>query len=91
MKNETHTQLVESHGDSPVTIRMLVEMAQWHGWSLDTPISFEPDPEVEEQWFVRGVRLIPSAHSKDVWMIELDALPEHEWERVEAASEAVME
>ena len=51
-------ELCEEHGDRPITIRTLTEIAEREGWSLDTRLSVE-DVETEEKFFARGVSIMP--------------------------------
>lgn len=75
-------ELCEEHGDRPITIRTLTEIAEREGWSLDTRLSVE-DVETEEKFFARGVSIMPGRFGDEDWTFDLHFVHEDEWELVQ--------
>lgn len=60
-------------GDTATTIRVLTEIAEDQGWSLDAPLSVI-EPETEDTLYVRGARVLPNGS------IDLDLIHEDDCE-----------
>lgn len=68
-------------GDEPITIRSLVEIAEREGWDLDTRLAFF-DPSLEDEQIVRGAARVPGVFGDGDLRIDLDLVPEQDWEVV---------
>lgn len=64
-------RITESHGDEPITIRRLVEIAKGRGWSLDTPLAYA-DTETDEMMIARGVRCLETDNLPGVRLLDID-------------------
>lgn len=81
-------RITEKHGDEPITLRALVEIAENAGWDFDTRLTFF-DCALEVERIVRGVACVPGAFGPGDQRIEFNTEHQRKWKAEPNAGEMI--